>query len=148
MTESLAPVGPPFPCPGCGATDQWRADYYQAVSQGATVVLGADGEPDLITYSGDEDSYDDGSTENEGIACGGCGHAIVFGRHVFVRPFDLEALKAECGYTDEPPEDADGLMEDMPVDALIGYKDALEGVIGSIIPAELWLAPQTEGDPQ
>lgn len=141
--ESLAPTGPPFPCPGCGATDEWRADYYVAVNQGATVVLTEKG-PAVVDYSGDESSYDDGATGDEAIRCGGCGHEIVFGRYVFVEPFDIEALKAECGYH-ENYEDANA-EADRGIDGLIDYKDALEGVVGRLIPSELWLAP-TEGGP-
>lgn len=59
-----------FPCPACGATDQWRAEYSQPVHQGVNLWIDPAG---LIThgdYHGDEDSYDE-PNPNEYYRCAG-----------------------------------------------------------------------------
>lgn len=71
----------PFPCPNCGSTDDvWKADYYEAVWQSVTILVGEDGKPELFDYTGVTGSYDDGSTEDERYVCRNCEHEIVLGR--------------------------------------------------------------------
>lgn len=100
--------GEPFPCPSCGRTDGWRADYYQAVSQGVELVAGKDGEPYPFPtdYRGDEKSYDDGSTENEAYRCA-CGHEIALGEFRLVRPAACPATMAEVNAAVERDRDED-----------------------------------------
>lgn len=136
MTDvTLVTDGPSFPCPNCGATDRWVADYYQAVRQGCTVVTAESGDPAVMDYGGDESAYDDGATDNEAIRCLECDHEIVFARFRLVpaEDVDLDSIRAACGYKEEPDEGADGLLEDLPVDALIDYKNALEDLVGRLL---------------
>lgn len=73
-----AAVGAPFPCPNCGESN-WKADYYQAVSQGVALYVDENGSFEYGDYLGDEDSYDDGSTEDEALRCRSCDHHLVLG---------------------------------------------------------------------
>lgn len=59
----------PFLCPRCGESN-WKACYYNAVTQGCTVVYDAEGQPVVTEYSGDE-NYNE-STENESLWCRTC----------------------------------------------------------------------------
>lgn len=121
------PVGMPFPCPNCGGFE-WKADYYEAVWQGAVVTFGEGGTPEIIDYDGSTGSYDDGSSDNEALRCLGCDHEIRFGTFRLVEPVDLEALKDECEYHEDPDhENGDG-----SVDNMIAYKDALEDLVGRL----------------
>lgn len=73
----------PFPCPECGKSD-WKADYYEAVSQTIDLFVGDDGKVEFGDYTGGLDSYDDGSTQDEAWVCRGCDHRIVLGEFKFV----------------------------------------------------------------
>jgi hypothetical protein len=77
-----------FPCPDCGSTEDWKADYYNAVFQSCTVIVGEDGQPEVDEFLGDEDSYDDGCTEDEAIVCQDCGYRIEFGAFRMLTPKD------------------------------------------------------------
>lgn len=82
-----------FPCPNCGRTDAWRADYYEAVWQTITLERGEGGEPVFGEYDGVTGSYDDGSTEDECWKCGACGHELPLGRFALVSvAADAQAL--------------------------------------------------------
>jgi hypothetical protein len=74
----------PYPCPSCGATDAWVADYYEAVNQTITLFVDDEGEPWFGDYTGVTDSYDDGSTEDECYRCRSCDHTIKLGTFRFV----------------------------------------------------------------
>lgn len=84
--------GDPFPCPNCGESN-WKADYYQAVSQGLVLVIGDDGEREYGDYAGDEETYDDGSTEDEALHCRECGHTIPLGVFRMIDEEDLAKLR-------------------------------------------------------
>lgn len=68
-----------FPCPSCGATDAWKADYYEAVWQTCTVEADENGRPVVTDYTGVTGSYDDGSTENDALRCRECGYEVTLG---------------------------------------------------------------------
>jgi predicted RNA-binding Zn-ribbon protein involved in translation (DUF1610 family) len=72
-----------YPCPECGRLE-WRADYYQAVHQGVVLRRDPDGAFAVEDYQGDEQSYDDGASENEMYRCSNCGHEIHLGTFRFV----------------------------------------------------------------
>ena len=82
-SEKPEPAPPAFACPGCGASD-WRADYYNAVHQGVTVSVGNDGRPQLDAWDGDEETYDDGCTEEDRLVCQACGHVAALGEFRFI----------------------------------------------------------------
>jgi predicted nucleic-acid-binding Zn-ribbon protein len=71
-----------YVCPKCGE-DDWEADYYQAVHQGCSVEI-ENGKIVLTDWDGDEETYDDGSTEEELIKCRSCDYTITFGEFRFV----------------------------------------------------------------
>ena len=81
-----------FRCPACGDRRSWRAEYYQAVTQGVTLLAGDDG-PEPADYAGDEDTCDDGSTDNEAYRCA-CGYVITEGEFRMLAPADVALLKA------------------------------------------------------
>lgn len=60
----------PFPCPNCGATDQWVAHYKTPESQGVELFLGEDGTPEPGDYDGITESYD--PDDNEYYQCDAC----------------------------------------------------------------------------
>lgn len=72
-------VGAPFPCPECGGVENWKADYYEAVSQTIDLFIGSDGGAEFGDYTGGLENYDDGATEDEAWVCMDCGHRIVHG---------------------------------------------------------------------
>ena len=76
----------PYPCPKCGATEAWQANYYWAVHQGVTLVYGDDIDdiPEVEDYDGCENSYDDGATENEAYVCQRCDYRITLGEFRFI----------------------------------------------------------------
>lgn len=88
-TDPAATDPAPFACPNCGSTDQWKADYNEAVWQTVTLA-DVDGEPQLIDYTGVTGTYDDGSSQDESYQCG-CGHVIELGRFEFVPTASLRA---------------------------------------------------------
>lgn len=59
-------------CPNCGSSDNFSADYYQAVRQGCNLYVSEDGSIHADDWSGDEQSYDDGCTENDRFVCQDC----------------------------------------------------------------------------
>jgi predicted RNA-binding Zn-ribbon protein involved in translation (DUF1610 family) len=83
-TTSKPTAGEAFPCPECGETDAWWADYYEAVAQSVALVTDDEGEPELADYTGATKSYSDGATSDESYRCGNCGHVIELGTHVYV----------------------------------------------------------------
>jgi hypothetical protein len=61
----------PFPCPNCGADDQWVAHYKTPESQGLELLVGADGAPEEGEYDGSPaTAYD--AEENEYYQCNAC----------------------------------------------------------------------------
>jgi len=82
----------PYVCPQCGETDNWRAEYYQAVSQGVEVEM-VDGEPRVVDYTGDEESFDDGSTDNDALRCESCGFRIELGTFVMLTDDELAVVE-------------------------------------------------------
>lgn len=83
VKEDYEEERPRFQCPGCGCSDAWKADYYEAVWQGVELLVGPDGQPEPFEYDGLTGSYDDGATENDRYVCQRCGHEIVAGAFVF-----------------------------------------------------------------
>lgn len=77
-----------FSCPNCGESE-WRAEYYQLVSQDVTLVADEDGQPDAADYGGDEEAYDESCTPNERYVCQACEHQLVLG------VFQLVSLEAQ-----------------------------------------------------
>jgi hypothetical protein len=77
-TTSKPTASEAFPCPHCGATE-WKADYYEAVWQTISLVVGDDGEPELADYTGVTGTYDDPSTDDEAYRCASCDHTIQLG---------------------------------------------------------------------
>lgn len=74
--ETPAPKpGEPFLCPACGESD-WKAVYYEAVWQTIDLVVGDDGGPEFVDYTGVTGTYDDPSTEDEAWRCSACEHEI------------------------------------------------------------------------
>lgn len=65
-------VGDPFPCPHCGASGEWKADYYESVWQTISLHVGDDGQPFFGDYTGVTGHYDDGATEDEAYRCSSC----------------------------------------------------------------------------
>lgn len=61
MASDTVTVEPrvPFACPGCGATDQWEANYMTPVHQPVKLVVGDDGSPDPADYLGYEENSGD-----------------------------------------------------------------------------------------
>lgn len=74
-----------YACPECGSTE-WIAEYYQAVTQGCSLVMGENGILDAEDYDGCEDSCDDGGTENDAYKCSNCNYRFLVGRFRFI-PF-------------------------------------------------------------
>jgi len=72
-----------FLCPNCGE-DAWVADYYEAVHQSITLVVGEDGEPEFGEYTGGTGGYDDGSTSDECWRCQSCDHVIELAKFVTI----------------------------------------------------------------
>lgn len=66
--------GEPFPCPKCGATDDWSAWYYDPASQSVRLIVGKDGTPEEADYGGGGGYFGD-ATETDVLKCG-CGHLI------------------------------------------------------------------------
>jgi len=69
-------TGETFFCPRCGASN-WKACYYNAVSQGCTVVIGPDDEPVVTDYDGDEEFNE--ATANESLWCRNCDYEYPLG---------------------------------------------------------------------
>jgi len=73
-----------YPCPNCGATDAWEADYYEAVHQSISLYVSESGEPEFGDYTGAYEAWDDGSTEDERWFCRECEYEIRHGSFRFV----------------------------------------------------------------
>lgn len=80
----------PFKCPNCEG-ENFKADYYNLVSQSVKLVIGEDNmaepEPDDMSWGGDESAYDDACTDNDRLSCIDCGWERVLGYFTFV-PLD------------------------------------------------------------
>ncbi len=122
MTNDAPPPlpGDPFPCPECGHTDAWKADYYEAVWQDVTVLTGNRGEPDIVDYTGVYGSYDDGSTENESLRCRNCDHEIVLGRFRFLPAEDTSPEDAETS------RDIEHLLAGLEVGSVAELRELVE----------------------
>lgn len=68
-----------YECPNCGCSDEWVADYYEAVWQSISLYQDEDGEPVFGDYTGTTGSYDEGSTSDEAYKCNNCDYVICLG---------------------------------------------------------------------
>lgn len=62
-----------FKCPKCGASD-WVAHYTVPTSQGITLIIGDNGQPEETDYDGCSREYD--ANDNEWYECSACTQTI------------------------------------------------------------------------
>lgn len=107
-TTTTAPEPTPFECPNCGG-NSFRADYYQSVSQGCTLVKEADGTIRAEDWNGDEDTYDDGCTQDDRYLCADCGWTLTVGDWTFTER-EPDAYKVECARCGGSEDDVQGCI--------------------------------------
>ena len=79
-----------FPCPKCGAADQWYGHYDQPVRQGVKLVLDEAGEPDSVDWLGDEHGVGEPG-ETQFYECGACQYTMLLDGE----PCDFDGMPIE-----------------------------------------------------